>query len=89
MNELVLSNGRKFGEMVSSLDGIITKNQWKRENPDKADLDDDGKISSYEKKRGKASEKSMKSQKNEAVKETFTSKKDQLLFERLTNKWAK
>ncbi len=28
-------------------------------NPDKADLDDDGKLSSYEKKRGKAIEKSM------------------------------
>ena len=30
------------------------------ENPDKADLDDDGKLSPYEKKRGKAIEKSMK-----------------------------
>ncbi len=29
-------------------------------NPDKADLDDDGKLSGYEKKRGKAIEKSMK-----------------------------
>ena len=33
------------------------------ENPDKADLDDDGKLSSYEKKRGKAIEKSMKKDK--------------------------
>ena len=30
------------------------------ENPDKADLDDDGKLSGYEKKRGKAIEKAMK-----------------------------
>ena len=32
----------------------------KLENPDKADLDDDGKLSAYEKKRGKAIEKAMK-----------------------------
>ena len=32
------------------------------ENPDKADLDKDGKLSGYEKKRGKAIEKSMKDQ---------------------------
>ena len=37
------------------------------ENPDKADLDDDGKLSGYEKKRGKAIEKSMK--KSKKVKE--------------------
>ena len=30
------------------------------ENPEKADLDDDGKLSGYEKKRGKAIEKAMK-----------------------------
>ena len=30
------------------------------ENPDKADLDDDGQLSGYEKKRGKAVEKAMK-----------------------------
>jgi len=32
------------------------------ENPEKADLDDDGELSSYEKKRGQAVEKSMKSE---------------------------
>jgi hypothetical protein len=32
----------------------------KLENPEKADLDDDGELSSYEKKRGKAIEKAMK-----------------------------
>ena len=38
-------------------------------NPDKADLDKDGKLSSYEKKRGKAIEKNMKEQKlREAIK---------------------
>ena len=37
-------------------------------NPDKADLDDDGKLSGYEKKRGKAIEKSMK---KEELKETL------------------
>ena len=35
------------------------------ENPDKADLDDDGKLSGYEKKRGKAIEKAMKKGKKE------------------------
>ena len=33
------------------------------DNPEKADLDNDGKLSSYEKKRGKAIEKSMKGEK--------------------------
>ncbi len=33
-------------------------------NPEKADLDDDGKISPYEKKRGAAIEKSMKKKKD-------------------------
>ena len=33
-------------------------------NPDKADLDNDGKLSSYEKKRGMAIEESMKERKN-------------------------
>ena len=51
MNELVLSNGRKFGEMVSSLDGIITKNQWKRENPDKAEVEYVDYVASKLKKR--------------------------------------
>ena len=35
------------------------------ENPDKADLDKDGKLSGYEKKRGKAIEKSMKKESEE------------------------
>ena len=84
MEESVFSGGGPLKEPVE--EEVVEE---ELENPDKADLDDDGKISSYEKKRGKAIEKSMKSQKNESVKETFTSKKDQLLFERLTNKWAK
>jgi hypothetical protein len=33
-------------------------------NPNKADLDKDGKLSSYEKKRGMAVEKNMKPEKN-------------------------
>jgi hypothetical protein len=40
------------------------------ENPDKADLDKDGKLSGYEKKRGKAIEKSMKKE-NEELKEAI------------------
>jgi hypothetical protein len=38
------------------------------ENKEKADLDKDGKLSGYEKKRGKAIEKSMKGQKNKKAK---------------------
>ena len=36
------------------------KEEDELENPEKADLDDDGKLSGYEKKRGKAIEKAMK-----------------------------
>tara|TARA_Y100000592_G_scaffold19944_1_gene30598 strand:+ start:180 stop:605 length:426 start_codon:yes stop_codon:yes gene_type:complete len=37
------------------------------ENPDKADLDDDGELSAYEKKRGKAIEKAMKKESIDAI----------------------
>ena len=37
------------------------------ENPEKADLDDDGKLSGYEKKRGKAIEKAMKKESMDSI----------------------
>ena len=37
------------------------------ENPEKADLDDDGKLSGYEKKRGKSIEKAMKKESMDSI----------------------
>tara|TARA_Y100001937_G_C6993168_1_gene273042 strand:+ start:52 stop:498 length:447 start_codon:yes stop_codon:yes gene_type:complete len=39
------------------------------ENPEKADLDDDGKLSGYEKKRGKAIEKAMKKESMDSIRQ--------------------
>ena len=39
------------------------------ENPEKADLDDDGKLSGYEKKRGKAIEKAMAKESLESIRD--------------------
>lgn len=67
-------------------------------NPDKADLDDDGKLSGYEKKRAKAIEKSMEDQKESKIQtpeqenslyESRFAKRNANLFEDLVKKWAK
>jgi len=64
--------GAILGELVSAsikpnkLGGMMQKMQAggeKLENPEKADLNKDGKLSGYEKKRGKAIEKNMKKDK--------------------------
>ena len=39
------------------------------ESPEKADLDDDGKLSGYEKKRGKAIEKAMKKESMDSIRQ--------------------
>ena len=59
-----------FGDMKNikpnKLGGMMQKMQAggeKLENPEKADLNKDGKLSGYEKKRGKAIEKNMKKDK--------------------------
>tara|TARA_S200000501_G_scaffold378134_1_gene439296 strand:- start:932 stop:2443 length:1512 start_codon:yes stop_codon:yes gene_type:complete len=65
-------------------------------NPKKADLNKDGKLSSYEKKRGKAIEKSMASeskvqtpeQENTLYEQRFTPKNNRL-FEKLLKEWTK
>ena len=57
------------------------------ENPEKADLDKDGELSSYEKKRGKAIEKSMKKKKD--LKETLYESRDSKLYQKLLKKWTK
>ena len=48
-----------------TLEEVEDLEEEKLKNPDKADLDDDGKLSSYEKKRGAAIEKSMAKQAKE------------------------
>ena len=58
-------------------------------NKDKADLDDDGKLSSYEKKRGKAIEKSIEKQKKKSLKESLFGPRDTRLFEKLLSEWTK
>lgn len=65
-------------------------------NPKKADLNKDGKLSSYEKKRGKAIEKSMASeskvqtpeQENTLYEQRFTPKNNRL-YEKLVKQWTK
>ena len=49
--------------------GFNRKDEEGLENPDKADLDDDGKLSKYEKKRGKAIEKSMKKESLDSIRQ--------------------
>ena len=67
-------------------------------NPDKADLDDDGELSDYEKKRGMAIEKSMEDQKESKIEtpeqenalyESRFANRNTNLFEDLVKKWAK
>ena len=43
------------------------KKEDELENPEKADLDDDGELSGYEKKRGKAIEKAMKKESMDSI----------------------
>ncbi len=65
-------------------------------NPKKADLNKDGKLSSYEKKRGKAIEKSMASEskvqtpeeENTLYEQRFTPKNNRL-YEKLVKQWTK
>jgi len=45
------------------------KKSGELENPEKADLDDDGELSSYEKKRGKAIEKAMAKESLESIRD--------------------
>jgi len=45
------------------------KEEEELENPEKADLDDDGKLSGYEKKRGKAIEKAMKKESMDSIRQ--------------------
>ena len=47
--------------------GTANRDEDKLENPDKADLDDDGKLSKYEKRRGKAIEKAMKKESLDSI----------------------
>ncbi len=56
------------------------------ENPEKADLDKDGELSSYEKKRGKAIEKAMK---KKDLKEELYEARDTRLYQKLLKKWTK
>ena len=65
-------------------------------NPDKADLDDNGKLSGYEKKRAKAIEKSMEDQKESKIQtpeqenalyESRFSKRNTNLFNKLLKEW--
>lgn len=56
--------------MAKDLMGESKEKEEELENPEKADLDKDGEISDYEKKRGKAVEKAMK---KESINENFMS----------------
>jgi hypothetical protein len=47
--------------------GSANRDEPKLKNPKKADLDKDGKLSKYEKKRGKAIEKSMKKESLDSI----------------------
>ena len=47
--------------------GSANRDEDELENPEKADLDDDGKLSGYEKKRGKAIEKAMKKESLDSI----------------------
>jgi hypothetical protein len=62
MREIPLEGEPLAGDEVEDYDpsAFNRKEDKDLENPDKADLDDDGKLSGYEKKRGKAIEKAMK-----------------------------
>jgi len=51
------------------------------ENPEKADLDKDGKLSGYEKKRGKAIEKSMDNQDDKKIDEMDRSAEDEAFYD--------
>ena len=53
------------GETVFTAKDLMEGSKEELENPEKADLDKDGKLSSYEKKRGKAIEKSLKKESKE------------------------
>ena len=76
----------------------VNESEEELKNPDKADLDDDGKLSGYEKKRAKAIEKNMEDQKESKIQtpeqenalyESRFSNRNTNLFEDLVKKWTK
>ncbi len=77
--------GRKVRKKVMKLLGLdesIDSLDEELENPEKADLDKDGELSGYEKKRGKAIEKSMKDQdkkKNESYRRQVRKMMEEIL----------
>ena len=61
------SKKKKKDERTDEAHCATNRDEDELENPDKADLDDDGKLSKYEKRRGKAIEKAMKKESLDSI----------------------